>query len=439
MFDAILLASYGGPENIDDINPFLDRILTGKRVPPARCAAIFERYERFNGVSPLPGECRRFLDRLAEAFAADATSAKASNPSNSSADAAPQPSSPPRIYWGNLYAPPTFDDAFAQMEADGVRRLFVFPTSAFGSPQSCRRYIDAVRDAVRRRSPEFAARLQIAQTPPFFDLPAYRRAAADALLTALAWDELESNPFDDAAPFPKTAQTSQPSQSSQTSDAAGFADAADINVDVPNDAPPKRLILFSAHSLPVVDASKSAYSAQLLAAATAVLRSTLDAPGFSGQVAEEKNAVEDADATRRFPARDFVLSAADFAPELRRRLRSVGLDAALAFQSRSGSPGTPWLEPSVADFVRRYKEENPSWNRLLVSPIGFFFENMETVFDLDVELKEVCDELGVSYRRAACCGADNRLVCAVRDLARREPSDFPVCRSAPGACDFSCR
>ncbi len=440
MFDAILLASYGGPEKIDDINSFLDRILTGKRVPPARRAAIFERYERFNGVSPLPGECRRFLDRLREAFAADATSAKTSNPSNSSSNDAPQPPSTPRIYWGNLYAPPTFDDAFAQMEADGVRRLFVFPTSAFGSPQSCRRYIDAVRDAVRRRSPQFAARLQIAQTPPFFDLPAYRRAAADALLTALAWDELESNPFDVAASFPQTAQTLQPSQSPQTSDAADFADVADVNANASNDAPPKRLILFSAHSLPTDDALKSAYSAQLLAAATAVLRSTLDAPGFGGQVAEEKNAAEDADATRRFPARDFVLSdAADFAPELRRRLRSVGLDAALAFQSRSGSPSTPWLEPSVADFVRRYKEENPNWNRLIVSPLGFFFENMETVFDLDVELKEVCDELGVSYRRAACCGADDRLVCAVRDLARREPSDFPICRSAPGACDFSCR
>jgi len=434
MFDAILLASYGGPEKIDDINPFLDRILTGKRVPPARRAAIFERYERFNGVSPLPGECRRFLDRLSEAFAADATSAKASNPANIPADDAPQPPSAPRIYWGNLYAPPTFDDAFAQMEADGVRRLFVFPTSAFGAPQSCRRYIDAVRDAVRRRSPQFAARLQIAQTPPFFDLPAYRRAAADALLTALAWDELESNPFDVAASLPQTAQTLQPSQSLQISD------AADFNAAESDDAPPKRLILFSAHSLPTDDALKSAYTAQLLAAATAVLRSTLDAPGFGGQVAEEKNAAEDADATRRFPARDFVFSdAADFAPELRRRLRSVGLDAALAFQSRSGSPSTPWLEPSVADFVRRYKEENPNWNRLIVSPLGFFFENMETVFDLDVELKEVCDELGVSYRRAACCGADDRLVCAVRDLARREPSDFPICRSAPGACDFSCR
>ncbi len=428
MFDAILLASYGGPEKIADINPFLDRILTGKRVPPARRAAIFERYERFNGVSPLPGECRRFLDRLREAFAVDATPAKTTNPANSPADAAPQPPSSPRIYWGNLYAPPTFDDAFAQMEADGVRRLFVFPTSAFGSPQSCRRYIDAVRDAIRRRAPEFVARLQIAQTPPFFDLPAYRRAAADALLTALAWDELESNPFDAASPFPQTAQTPH------------FSNAADFNVDEADDAPPKRLILFSAHSLPTDDALKSAYSAQLLAAATAVLRSTLDAPGFGGQVAEEKNAAEDADATRRFPERNLALpDAADFAPELRRRLRSVGLDAALAFQSRSGSPGTPWLEPSVADFVRRYKKENPSWNRLIVSPLGFFFENMETVFDLDVELKEVCDELGVSYRRAACCGSDDRLVCAVRDFARREPTDFPVCRSAPGACDFSCR
>lgn len=420
MFDAIILASYGGPEKIDDVNPFLDRILTGKRIPPARRAAIFERYKRFGGVSPLPGECRRFLDRLAEAFSADGAPTKSLNPSNSSV--AIQPS--PRIYWGNLYASPTFDDALAEAEADGVRRLLVFPTSAFGSPQSCRRYVDAVRDAVRRRSPEFAARLQIAQTPPFFDLPAYRRAAADALLTALAWDELDASPFDFPAQLPQHPQTPPTS---------------DFNVDADN-ACPTRLILFSAHSLPVDDASKSFYSAQLLAAATAVLRSTLDAPGFGGPLAEEKNAAEDVDATRRFPSRDLVFrDAADFSPELRRRLRSVGLDATLAFQSRSGSPSTPWLEPSVADSVRRYKKENPRWNRLIVSPIGFFLENMETVFDLDVELKEVCDELGVSYRRATCCGADDRLVFAVRDLARREPSAFPVCRSTPGACDFSCR
>ncbi|MBR4833339.1 MAG: ferrochelatase, partial [Thermoguttaceae bacterium] len=243
------------------------------------------------------------------------------------------------------------------------------------------------------------------------------------LLSALAWDELDSNPFDAAAPSPQSPQT------------------ADFNADDgSNDAPPKRLILFSAHSLPAADASKSFYSAQLLAAATAVLRSTLAAPGYGGTLAEEERAAEDAEATRRYPSRDLVFpDADDFTPELRRRLRSVGLDAALAFQSRSGSPSTPWLEPSVVDFVRRYKKENPTWNRLIVSPIGFFFENMETVFDLDVELKATCDELGVSYRRAACCGADDRLVCAVRDLARREPADFPVCRSAPGACDFSCR
>ncbi len=418
MFDAILLASYGGPEKIDDVNPFLDRVLTGKRVSPARRAAVFERYERFGGVSPLPSACRRFVARLAEAFAEDAPS---SNSLNSSAEAPLSFPSTPRIYCGNLYAPPTFDDAFAQIEADDVRRLLVFPTSAFGSPQSCRRYVDAVRDAARRRSPEFAARLQLAQAPPFFDLPAHRRAVADALLTALAWDALESNPFDAAQSSP-------------------IPQSADFNAEHPNAATPKRLILFSAHSLPTEDASKSFYSAQLLAAATAVLRSTLDAPGFGGPLAEEKNAAEDAEATRRYPGRDLIFhESADFPPELRRRLRSVGLDAALAFQSRSGSPSTPWLEPSVIDFVRRYKEENPNWNRLIVSPIGFFFENMETVFDLDVELKATCDELGVSYRRATCCGADARLVYAVRDLARREPSDFPVCRSASGACDFSCR
>lgn len=376
MFDAILLASYGGPEKIGEIEPFLERVLSGKRVPSARRAAVAARYEARGGVSPLPGECRRFLEKL-----------------RTELDGAPT-----SVYWGNLFAPPFFDDALASAEADGVRNLLVFPTSAFGSPESCRRYVDAVRDALERRSPEFRRSLQLAQTPPFYDLPAFRRAVADALLTALAWDDLDAFDADDS----------------------------------------RRLVLFSAHSLPTSSAQKSFYFSQLLAAATDVLTSILDAPGFGGAKVASNVDVEK---TRRFPEKivGFDASALDFSPDLLRRARENSLDAALAFQSRSGSPATPWLGPDVGDVVRGFKEKNPTWNRLIVVPLGFFFENMETVCDLDVELRAVCDELGVSYRRAECCGASDRLVRAFVELARREPTDFPACARRPGDCDFSCR
>ncbi len=385
MFDAILLASYGGPENLNEIEPFLDRILTGKRVPPARRAAVVERYRSRGGVSPLPGECRRFLENLRTELA--------------NANAAP------RVYWGNLFAPPFFDDALTAAEADGVRSLLVFPTSAFGSPASCRRYVDAVRDAASRRSPEFRESLKIAQIPPFFDWAPFRRAVADEILTALAWDALET-----PAPFDERAE------------------------------PPRRLILFSAHSIPVDDAEKSRYFAQLLAASSDALRLILDAPAFGGALANAKTPQKPQNAPFLQSSESLQLpETADFAPELRERLRENSLDAALAFQSRSGSPTARWLEPSISDVVRRFRAENPESGRVVVVPIGFFFENLETVFDLDVELRGVCDEIGLSYRRAACRGNAERIVRAVAELARRDATEFPVCRCKPGECDFSCR
>ena len=66
MFEALLLASYGGPEGIDDIEPFLDRVLAGKHIPQARRDAVTQRYRLFDGKSPLPGECRRFLDAISK-------------------------------------------------------------------------------------------------------------------------------------------------------------------------------------------------------------------------------------------------------------------------------------------------------------------------------------------------------------------------------------
>ena len=125
--------------------------------------------------------------------------------------------------------------------------------------------------------------------------------------------------------------------------------------------------------------------------------------------------------------------------EIKELLRKNSLDAALVFQSRSGSTSTPWLGPSPEEFLREYIKNVPQLEQVVVSPIGFFFENMETIYDLDVEFKGVCEELGIKYRRAQCCGASRKLVDAVRRLAELTPVDFPACRCEEGTCNLSCR
>ena len=55
-FDAVLVVSFGGPEGLDDIRPFLDNVLRGRRVPPDRVDAVVKHYELFGGVSPITND-----------------------------------------------------------------------------------------------------------------------------------------------------------------------------------------------------------------------------------------------------------------------------------------------------------------------------------------------------------------------------------------------
>ena len=387
MFQAILLASYGGPEKIEDVEPFLNNIFSTTNIPEARRKAVFERYLRFNGISPLPKECRNFCANLK-------TAAEGRNQQL-------------RIYQGNLFFPPTFDEAFDRLESDGVESALVFATSAFAAFQSCKRYREAVFQAFRKRSEEFRRSFKLAFVPPFFDLPAMKRAVADDLLTALAWEDLED------APFKKQTETREPT----------------------------RLILFSAHSIPEISGDESQYRRQLLSCAAATLQSILAAPGFGGTQDKDRD-MSDASVADFLPRKLTFLTernAVDFSSNLRARLRAFSLDAALVFQSRSGSPRTPWLEPDAACYLRQYKQDHPHLEKVIVSPLGFFFENMETAYDLDEKLRGVCDELKLGYRRAPCCGASPRFVDVVLDLAKLDFSLFPVCATPEGKCDLSCR
>lgn len=87
----------------------------------------------------------------------------------------------------------------------------------------------------------------------------------------------------------------------------------------------------------------------------------------------------------------------------------------LVFQSRSGPPSQPWLEPDIRDHLRMLHEEDVT-KPLVIVPIGFLAENMEVVFDLDVEVRELCDELGVKMVRAPVVGNHPRFVRMIREL-----------------------
>jgi ferrochelatase len=99
------------------------------------------------------------------------------------------------------------------------------------------------------------------------------------------------------------------------------------------------------------------------------------------------------------------------------RLVAAGAGATdwqLVFQSRSGPPTQPWLEPDVCDAIR--ERHGRGVKRLVVAPIGFISDHMEVLYDLDTEAADLCRELGIEMIRAATVGTDPRFVSMVRDL-----------------------
>jgi ferrochelatase len=88
---------------------------------------------------------------------------------------------------------------------------------------------------------------------------------------------------------------------------------------------------------------------------------------------------------------------------------------ALVFQSRSGAPGQPWLEPDILDYIRKVKRENLA-SAVVLAPIGFISDHMEVVYDLDVEARQLCDLLGLPMTRAKTVGVHPRFVGMIREL-----------------------
>lgn len=69
------------------------------------------------------------------------------------------------------------------------------------------------------------------------------------------------------------------------------------------------------------------------------------------------------------------------------------------YQSRSGNPRDPWLVPDVKEIIQ--KLDNKKFTKVMFIPIGFLCDNVEVLYDLDVEAKEIAEKAGFGYFRAS--------------------------------------
>ena len=177
-YDALLVVSFGGPEGMADVMPFLDNVLEGLSLPEAAKRRVAARYERFGGVSPINAHTRALIAAVREDLARHGLALP--------------------VYWGNRNWHPLLPDTLRRMEADGVERALAFVTSTFGSYNGCRKYREDLHRAGQGlRRPPVIDKLRYGYNHPGFigafterveeslaAVPGERRSAATVLFTA---------------------------------------------------------------------------------------------------------------------------------------------------------------------------------------------------------------------------------------------------------------
>lgn len=311
-YDALLIVSFGGPEGMDDVIPFLENVLRGRNIPRHRLEQVAEHYYLFGGVSPHNAQNRALIAALEAELEQHG------------------PKLP--IYWGNRNWHPLLADTLRQMAADGVQRALAFFTTAYSSYSSCRQYREDIARARAEVGPDAP---EVDKLRVFYNHPGFIEPNIEHARTA--FDRIPE---------------------------ARRADAA---------------LLFTAHSLPVDMARKSAYVAQLHDAC---------------------------------------------------RLVAAGLDREqweLVYQSRSGPPHQPWLEPDVCAQLEALQAAGVS--DVVLVPIGFISDHMEVIYDLDTEAAQLASSIGLNLVRAATVGTHPAFIQMIRELVVERITDNPIRRS----------
>ncbi len=120
-----------------------------------------------------------------------------------------------------------------------------------------------------------------------------------------------------------------------------------------------------------------------------------------------------------------MATTSDYVDQLREASRliatGVGVDDwELVWQSRSGPPHVPWLEPDVNDHLETLAAAGRTG--VVLVPVGFISDHMEVLYDLDTEAVDTADRLGIELTRAATVGTDSRFVSMIVELIEERRS-----------------
>jgi ferrochelatase len=264
------------------------------------------------------------------------------------------------VLWGNRNWAPYLGEALEEAERRGFRSLIAIATSAYSSYSSCRQYREDLWGALESSGNHGS--ITIDKVRQFFDHPGFVAPFIEGVDEAVATSEAELG-----------------------------AEHLDEAVEV----------LFATHSIPTADAERSGP------------RDRDFGPG--GAYAAQHNAVA-----------EVVMLAVE-----QRRAERAGAQGPLAplpwqlvYQSRSGAPSTPWLEPDINDAIAELPAAGRK--RVIVVPLGFVSDHMEVMWDLDNEARETAEGNGLSMIRVATPGTHRDYVSGLVDLVLERRDGTPI-------------
>jgi ferrochelatase len=163
VYDAILLAGFGGPEGQDDVIPFLRNVTRGRGIPDERLEEVAHHYRHFGGVSPINDQNRELKAALEAELAARGINLP--------------------VFWGNRNWSPYMADALAEAHEQGHRRLIAIATSAYSSFSSCRQYRENFAQAIEDTG--LNGKITIDKVRPFFDHPGFVEPFIEGVTAAI--------------------------------------------------------------------------------------------------------------------------------------------------------------------------------------------------------------------------------------------------------------
>ena len=299
MRQAVLLLAYGGPERLAEIEPFMQKLLRRKTLPPGLVDRVEKKYVAIGGGSPLPGICRKIREKLEKRLAEQA------------------------VFLAFRYTDPSIEEVVAEIKKQDFDTILALSLSPHSSTISSQAYYETLEKAVANEG------IELKRLENWYREDGYNQLLARRILET--------------------------------------AGQNDLKLSVPDTH-----LLFSGHNIPqsYIDQGDT-YVDEIKANIAAVQK--LLPPGNSS----------------------------------------------LAWQSKGNAPGV-WLEPEIEAHLEKLKEEGVT--NLLVVPVSFCMDHLETLYDLDLDLKDFCSGLGLNLYRTRPANADDDFIEILADFIQRQSS-----------------